>query len=243
MAGCVYAMEVPERRKIRTLGRHRIHRRLIKIGHVIRPENLKSRRANLSYQYRTEFIGLYAVELRGYLDAENSLHGEFASRNVSVDNRLDGESREFFDLRPEEAISALKRIPNARLVKPQIPWAIRGSAGQRFEGEPWVDSIVIYVRGGYDVRKKLYDDDVWFGHDIPYLRMQERSTDDFEPVATVTLSGGWNFLPEDPDSNFPFWGIVGPDGDPCNANQAFHNEIGRGVTVVYTGRGRQPSPR
>ena len=256
MAGCVYAMVIPQWRKIRRIRRRRIGSALIKIGHVISPENLKSRRASLSWQYGVEFVGLYSVETQSYLEAEGLLHERFASRRIPVDNQRGGESREFFDLETEQAISALKQVRNARVIKPAVSWAISGRVGQRFhpkkwkdveeqEGiEEWKDSIVIYVYGGYSGRgDELYDDDVWFGQDIPHLRHQEGWTETFEPVATVTLSDGWDFIPDEPDSDFPFWGIVGSDGDPWNANQVLHNEVGEGVTVTYIGRGSRPSPR
>ena len=256
MAGCVYAMVIPEWRKIRRIGRRSIEYDLLKIGHVICPENLRVRRASLSWQYGVEFIGLYAVETRSYIDSEASLHDEFTSRQVVVDNRRGGEGREFFDLGSGEAISALKKLRSGRVVQPTLPWSISGKAGQKFhpekiggieqqEGiEEWEDSIVIYVLDGYDGSRELWDDDVWFGQDIPYLRVQEGYEDaQFEAVAKVTLSDNWDFLPEDPTSDFPFWGIVRSGrrrGEPWNANQVVHNEVGEGATVVPIGRHRLP---
>ena len=252
MAGCVYAMVIPEWQKIRRIGQRRIEKGLLKIGHVISSENLKPRRASLSWQYDVEFVGLFAVETLSYIDSEASLHNQFAPRQVTVDNRLGGEGREFFDLGSEEAISALKKLRNARVVKPTLPWSISGKIGQRFhlekvgqieqqEGiEEWEDSIVIYVLDGYDGSGELYDDDVWFGQDIPHLRVQDGYEDaHFEAVAKVTLSDNWDFLPKDPGSDFPFWGIVRSGrrrGEPWNANQVVHNEVGEGVTVVPIGR-------
>ena len=74
-------------------------------------------------------------------------------------------------------------------------------------------NIVIYIirdeepDGGL---QEIADDDVWFGQDIPYLLAQgELEENDFEAVAEITLSHEWSFLPTDPGSEFPFWGIVG----------------------------------
>ena len=257
MHGCVYAMIVPEWQKIRRIERRRIEKGLLKIGHVISPENLRPRRASLSWQYGVEFVGLFAVETSNYINSEASLHRKFASRRVRVDNRLGGEGREFYDLASGEAISALKSLRNARVVKPQLPWSISGKDGQRFHLENlgtieqqagiegWEDSIVIYVLDDYNGRRNLFDDDVWFGQDIPYLRAQEGYEDaHFEAVAKVTLSGDWDFLPDDPGSDFPFWGIVRSDrrkDDPWTANQTLHNEVGKGVSVVPVGRHRLPT--
>ena len=252
MAGCVYAMVIPEWRNIRRIGRRGIERDLLKIGHVISPENLRPRRASLSWQYAVEFVGLYAVETRSYIDSEASLHSEFAARQVRVDNRLGGEGREFFDMASGEAISALKSLRNARVVKPTLPWSISGKVGQRFRSEElaaieqqegieeWEDGIIIYVLDGYDGNRDLTDDEVWFGQDIPNLRVQEGYADaNFEAVAKVTLSGNWDFLPDEPGSDFPFCGIVRAGRrkeEPWIANQVLHNEVGEGVTVVPVGR-------
>lgn len=252
MAGCVYAMVIPEWRRIRRIGRRRIEKGLIKIGHVISPENLKPRRANLSWQYGVEFVGLYSVETRDYLEAEGSMQERFASRQVPVDNQLGGKGREFFDLGTEQAISALKQIRNGRVVKPTVSWSVSGKAGQRFHPEEWgfleeqngieewEDSIVIYVCDGYtqrDVDRSVHlaEDYAWFGHDVPYLIAQQPDYDfKFEAVARVILSDGWDFEPDDPGSDFPFWSIVDPDGQIWPASHIL-NERPEGVRVVRIG--------
>ena len=64
-----------------------------------------------------------------------------------------------------------------------------------------------------------------FWHKVNLRRMTS------EAVAEITLSHEWSFLPTDPGSEFPFWGIVGPDDDPEDAwiaNQVLHNEVGEG---------------
>lgn len=252
MAGCVYAMVIPQWRRIRRIGQSKVTNGLIKIGHVISPENLKPRRANLSSQYDVEFVGLHSVETPNYLEEERSLHEKFASRQVPVDNQLGGEGKEIFDLRPEEAISALKQIRNGRVVKPAVSWSVSGKTGQRFhpeewrfleeqEGiEEWEDSIVIYVCDGYTQRDvdrgvDIEEDSVWFGQDVPYLLAQQPKYDfQFEAVAKVNLSTDWKFEPDDPRSDFPFWGIISPDGELWPASHIL-NERPEGVKVVRIG--------
>ena len=256
MSGCVYAMVIPEWRKLRTTRRHRIDnglvkKGLIKIGHVISPENLKPRRASLCWEYRTDFVGLYAVETHYYLEEEEALHKEFAPRNIPIHKPRQGrgkEGREFFDLNSKEAIEALKRLRGARAaVKPIESWSVSGKAGQKFDSEKWEnieerdgiedweDSILIYVCSGYtgqDVDRgiDIEEDYVWFGQDVPYL-LAQGGEDDFKAVAKVTLSDGWEFLPEDPGSDFPWWWIEDPKGNSYDARDVLNGEA-KGATVI-----------
>ena len=121
MAGCVYAMEIPDRQKI--IGRRRItvKYRLLKIGAVDYPERLEEsgRPRDLRSQYRTEFLVVCAIEVPGFDTAEGKpnfrvaekqLRDKFDSQNIRVNNRVGGEGREFFDLTLNRAVSELRKL-------------------------------------------------------------------------------------------------------------------------------------
>ena len=115
MAEAVYVMVIPEWSE----GLEEIERGIVKFGHLKDPENLEQRRNNLSRQYGSEFVPVYAVSVPDAVAVERLLRTSFVSRNIRVMSQDGAIGREFFDLDPGEAVSALKLllIRNTREVK------------------------------------------------------------------------------------------------------------------------------
>ena len=113
MAQCVYVMVIPEWKE--GLDGYEVEREIVKIGYLRKfrdLESLERARSNYSRKWRASFGVRYAVRLPENLGkkAESLLHYAFESRRVYVENLTGEIGREFFDLDPEEAKSALELL-------------------------------------------------------------------------------------------------------------------------------------
>ncbi len=113
MAQCVYVMVIPEWKE--GLEGYAVEREIVKIGYLRKFRHLgdlERARGNYSRKWGAFFGVRYAVRLPDDLGrkAESLLHFAFDSRRVYVEDLTGGVGREFFDLDPEEAKSALELL-------------------------------------------------------------------------------------------------------------------------------------